>query len=73
MRLIERGARLVELKWSNVAAECEVKTSIMTARRTFDQSVIALRRAVAELGRSRGNAEIIEQAVRFGILPATTS
>jgi hypothetical protein len=73
MRLIERGASLVELKWINVAEECELKTSVMTARRTFDQSVIALRRAVAELGRSRGNARIIEQGVRFGLLQANSA
>lgn len=68
MRLLDSGKLLVELKWENVANECSVRTSIMTARRAFDKSVVALRRAAAERGRSEGKAGIVEQGVRYGFL-----
>lgn len=68
MRLLDCGKLLIELKWENVALECSVRTSVMTARRTFDQSVMALRRAAAERGRSEGRADIIAQGVQYDLL-----
>lgn len=68
MRLLASGRLLIELKWETVAAECAVQTSVMTVRRTFDQSVVALRRAAAERGRREGNAGIIAQGIEHGFL-----
>lgn len=73
MRLLRGGMMLVELKWHNVAAACDVQTSVMTVRRAFDHSAIALRRAVAEHGRSVGDKAIADEGVRFGFLDAGTA
>lgn len=64
---VARAESILDLTWPKVAVACEVKTSVITARRTF-QSLVALRRAVAERGKSTGDQKLMDEAARFGLL-----
>lgn len=56
------------LNWPDVADQCEVVTSISTARRAFDRRMTDLRRAVAELARDKRNRDLVAEATRLGFL-----
>lgn len=58
---------LMGITWDDVVRTCEVSTSRMTARRCF-QSLVALRRAVVERGRSLNDDAIVQQGTRYGLL-----
>lgn len=58
---------LMGFTWDDVIRVCEVTTSRMTARRSF-QSLVELRKAVVERGRSLKDSAIVQQGARFGLL-----
>lgn len=58
---------LMGFTWDDVIRMCEVTTSRMTARRSF-QSLVELRKAVVERGRSLDDSAIVQQGARFDIL-----
>jgi hypothetical protein len=59
---------LGDLNWSDVAAECEITTSISTAKRAFDYRIVTLRREVAKYAYTRRNRILIAQAKRLGFM-----
>jgi hypothetical protein len=56
------------LTWWEVAEECEVSTSISTAKRSFDLSLVELQRQVANIAYSRRNRTLIDEAKRLGLI-----
>lgn len=58
---------LMAITWDDVIRLCAVSTSRMTARRSFG-SLVALRKAVVEHGRSLHDSDIVQQGERYGLL-----
>jgi hypothetical protein len=58
---------ILGLNWPDVAKACKVKTSLITARRCY-QNLFELRRAVAEHARSTGNSDLTRQGTEFGFI-----
>lgn len=64
---LARTRGFLSFSWTDVAAACAVKTSISTARRSFE-SLVALRTAVAQRAESEGAIDVVEKAKQFGFL-----
>jgi hypothetical protein len=64
---VARSKGLMRLNWPDVAKACKVTTSIITARRCY-QNLVELRKAVAERARTAGDTDLIAQGKEFGFL-----
>jgi len=66
--IVAQRTGIAGLTWFDVADECEVSTSISTAKRSFDLSLVELQRQVANIAYSRRNRTLIDEAKRLGLI-----
>lgn len=65
---VAQGDSIANLNWSDVANECEITTSISTAKRAYDFSIVQLRKQVANLAYHRRNYTLVAEAKRLGFI-----